>query len=453
MKPYSLTSTRNSSRIARSIASCVHGAMVLCIIATFPSSAVAGDDEASEGKGDVSPGSGSLFNAELAERMRIAHEDGDHRQRYRDLHLPILEEARENPEALWKFLTDPATPYLERQAAAHRCTDVFPPEFVPRLVDAIEALKPHSWGVRRYPINAAFAPGGGPEPMLPDEPINVLGHEWEPVAAPIDHPLTWDEHVAAPWPWQVERALNATWSSLSHRMPRHHRMKVTEMALQLPRATDDEARHFLKLSDLGFRTIEVLAAYYEIALDPVMETAAWEIMHFRMGFVRNPRTPHAPQLGAVLVEDVLRHSPHARAREAAAYRLKSFPVKHRRTHQTTRPIVPYAAIIAASERAIDEETGRERYLSHIERGRDMTQSIQWHRLSVYAFSVCETVPDPPIVVDRRMGHRSPEVAVKLDRFAEWFHENREMLEARAARQQSRIDAARAALRGEQPVNQ
>lgn len=417
--------------------------VVLLIAAVETSSVVSGGDEPPETKDSAHP---IGWDAELQERLRVAREEGDHRQRYRHLDLPILEEARENPEALWTFLTDPATPYLERQATAHRCADVFPPEFVPRLADAIESLKPRRWGVRAHPMSAFDPHVVSGERLLGEGPMEVLGHTWHPPSEPLDHPLTWDEHVAAPWPWQVEKSLNAAWTSLHHRMPPHHRMKATEIALQLPRETDEEARHFLKVSDLAMLTIEVLAAYYEIVLDPVMESSAWEVMHYRTRFIRNPQTPHAPYLGAALIEDVLRHSPHPRARDAAAYRLPDFQFKHRRIHRRTPPIVPYAAIIAASERAINESTGRWRDGRRIERGLDVTQSTQWHRLYVYAFSVCETIPDPPIVVNRRMEFGSPEVAVKLERFAEWFHEQRETLESKAAEQQANIDAARAALR-------
>lgn len=377
------------------------------------------------------------------DQVRIAIAEKDFRARYRDIDLPILTQARNDPEALWRFLTDPLTPYLQRQAAAHRCAEVFPPEYVPRLRRSIDALRRHSWRVRPHPSCSLLRPPDWTSEET-EGPLDVLGHAWMPPDEPIEHPLTWEEHLAAPWPWQVEQALWKTWSSLSNGMPQDNRRRLTEIALALPRATDEEANLFLDVSRVAHITDELLAAQYAIAFDPELRTAAQQVTQVHLRLVRRADVKDAPALATAFVEDVLRHSPHERARDNAALYLKALsPAAHLSIQRPLR-FAPCAAVIAACERAIDEETGSEHWAAHIARGHDVRHVLQWHRLYVYAFSVCKAIPDPPLRV-RRIDSRSPEVATMLKEFADWFKANREELEAHAARQQERIDAARARL--------
>lgn len=179
--------------------------MLVLVLQTIIAIVIVAEDPTTHGTREPEPSDAASQKQSL---LSISRED--FRPRYYEVDLPILDEARDDPEALWDFLTSPSTPFLERMAAAHRCGDVLPTEIILRVFDAIDELQFYDWGVLHHPLSSV---GWPPDDIVVaqlqrGEPIDVLGHKWTPPDEPIEHPITWEEHVAAPWPWQVEQALN-----------------------------------------------------------------------------------------------------------------------------------------------------------------------------------------------------------------------------------------------------
>lgn len=121
-----------------------------------------------------------------------------------------VSEAAKSPETLWALIIDPSTRYDDRMRAAEKAKDVLPPRYIAKQASAQLALEEerwkHQWWVRRGPVNALTT---GPAPRLPETVARtrVLGFEWVPPAEPLDYPTSLAELRRAPWPWQVERAL------------------------------------------------------------------------------------------------------------------------------------------------------------------------------------------------------------------------------------------------------
>lgn len=142
------------------------------------------------------------------ESFRKSQED---RPQLYDIHSAALDAALKKPAELLQFITAPGTAYLDRRAAAVQGARSIPPEQMPVVLR------------ERDEINAEAACGWGLQPdaraerylglhMVVRQPkaqtLTVLGHRWDLPAKSSPYPLSWDEEALAPWPWQVQMALN-----------------------------------------------------------------------------------------------------------------------------------------------------------------------------------------------------------------------------------------------------
>jgi hypothetical protein len=234
----------------------------------------------------------------------------------------------------------------------------------------------------------------------------VLGQPWTVPRTRSPFPLTWEEETAAPWPWRVRRALDEVYQALSPGSEttgeRARRWVATCEAL--PCTTPDEALLFVRASrqSTHLSSLEILARWRRIAADgSCLEAAA--LVGNAIGDLHRLWDDERGRLACrAMAAEILRDSPHKQARDAAAYGLRNLACEPLSWPQGKRLPVPAGALRAAIDRALDPATGD-----------------GWTRLYVYAFSVCEALPDPPFVPDRWTDPSSPRVAELLDEFAAW----------------------------------
>lgn len=115
-----------------------------------------------------------------------------------------VNEAAKSPEALWTFIIDPATRYDDRMLAAERAKDVLPARYVAKQIAAQVALEHerwnHHWWSSTRPSGAVVAP----ERVVKRQ---LLGFDWVPPSERMEYPVSLSQFRAAPWPWQLDRAL------------------------------------------------------------------------------------------------------------------------------------------------------------------------------------------------------------------------------------------------------
>jgi len=339
--------------------------------------------------------------------------------------LPWLEpdEGAVDPEALWRFLTDPATPWLAARAAALRCGDVFPLELLPRLLVARDELRAeemqHGFGLRPHPMSSVAYPGWC-GPLAAGEERWMLGRPWIVPAERSAWPLTFEEEAAAPWPWRALRTLDQVLNTIVPRGDPERTAAWLEVCLELPDATDAEARRFVLACPRG-ASLAVLARWRRYALDTDKPSAALAVAD-RLGSTHRMADDADVRLACrIVAAELLRGSPHPEARRTAAYGMRQLAEAWSPDAAVPVPPPPAAAILAAADLACDPATGGE-----------------WERFYVYALSACEALPEPPVDPDRRVSP-GPEALERLDSFCAWLARERPALEARAAAQAPELE--------------
>jgi hypothetical protein len=347
-----------------------------------------------------------------------------------------LSKALETPEDLWRFITAPDTPYIDRMAAVSQGSSLFPLEWMPRLMAAIGELRResrlHSWGVSQPVFSATRFNGLGIElqkinPKTPKEFI-VLGHKWNAPTNEIPYPETMQAKERAPWPWQVQNALNELLVYIKpYHTEREKAERWLEAAMQMPCTTDEEAGLFIEASKCSshVKTIAVMARWHWIALQPEFPNAACAVAMAIGETTRLWNDPFSQSVGQVIITDILRHSPHKNAKERAAYSLPDLRYRWVGVNRERKLPLPATAIVAASERALQLIDGDE-----------------WNRLYTYAFSVCETLDRPPVKPDRNMDPDSPMVTRLLKHFESWFADRKDDLLEEQAKEAPQLNNLR-----------
>ena len=322
--------------------------------------------------------------------------------RLREMNLPVLEAARSNPELLWRLLTDPETPETTRLAVGLRCGEGFDPGLAARLARAQVELERerevHEWGLRRHPLDNRIHLLG-PVPHA-GETRTVLNHPWKVPAERAGMPFTWEEYCAAPWPWRVSAALRALTNGLQSSMRGERARAWLEACLAMPQGTANDALAFVRATEIvRFESQPAVVARWRAIVvgGPGADEVARSLFRRLAEVHRMWDDAEGRAMLRVLVEDTLRRSPSAEARSQAAYCLPNLSrVRGREDKEPAEPAI--GALLAACELAGD------------------VRHDPWTRLYTFAFTVCEAVDDPPIVVDRLLRPNSPEAEASLAEF-------------------------------------
>ncbi len=318
-----------------------------------------------------------------------------------------IDRALQSPESLWEFVTRPEPFYLERRAAARQ--SVLPPEWLPKIWAAIDEVRRQSnaFGIAVHPMSAA-----GRISWRRPEPGRILGHLWTPPAQLIEYPLTPEERERAPWPWQVGSALNdlkAPFFPGTAGAPRRASAReYLGVVLTMPCSTDDEALLFIEaLTQFGgsFSPI-VLGVLRNIAVNPNLPLAA---LHASGAYVEENQywdEPRAYWLRYAGILAILRRSPHAAARDAAAHGVRELRVLRLDGDLYPQP-VPAAAVLEMGDRAMATDTGTD-----------------VRSLYALVFSIAAAVDEPPFPVQSGPGSDPLEMTRSVRAFREWYEVHR-----------------------------
>lgn len=391
----------------------------------------------------------------------------EHRPSLNQIRSPELTQALTSPEAFWIFITAPETAYSNRMAAAAQGVEIFPLKWLPRLLAAQAELAQerglHNWGMKPNPNNSAlvftlpsldkFLKTG-----LPRE-REILGHRWIVPETGSPYPMSWTEESLAPWPWQVQQALNQFYAALCPSDPYKLSRAPAwlDETMQLPWGTDGEAQTFVRLSNgsAHLKTMAVMARWRKIALDPSKPNAARDVAVNLSSAVRLWDDPASQTVGQVILTDIIRSCPNESAKQEAAWHLgeqRYVGRVHVEGVYEERLPLPVTSLLAVSEAATNSARGE-----------------QWTRLCMYVTGACKALDSreldkdsglmkgkfvtgidwnhPPLNPDEiyRMDPQSPKVGEFLKIFEQWFHRNEKKLRKETAKESPEIERVRKEL--------
>lgn len=375
-----------------------------------------------------------------------------------------LTRALKDPKTAWEFIISPDTSYLDRRAAAIQARPLFQRagdflDWLSRLHSAFADLRKVQWlwGIRMHPDSAAMRNDEQLRATLKGIPENertrrTLGHLWRIPAEPIDFPLTWKEESRAPWPWQVQKALNDLYFGFGpqHEVGPKPEEQWIEKMLKLPTRTDVGATQFVNLTSRSeVRNLAVLARWRRFTLDPRYPRTAVQIA---VGISPRWFEPQSNLIARLINLDIITLSPHKEARSEAMYRIRELRETSDGPPSYNRILVPvpFASVLAAGKRALDpaDDDGFNRLhrifaICGVLDDRPMATSGQ----RVGPFIAGRAWHKPPLVPKGGISPGSPEVAIGLKVFEDWFKAHRVELEAAAGKEAPELDKARQLLEG------
>lgn len=362
----------------------------------------------------------------ISEKLKL------HRPGYDEIKSVKLSCSLDDPEAVWKYMTAPETPYIQRLALAYRGDEWFPPRFMRRLMEARNLLRSeeqlHYWGMKQHPHDALAFFLLRSWKSLQDIPDSlrkrkILGSQWTVPSAETDYPISWEEECDAPWPWQVQRALNALLGKCMS-MPMTTEQSVDPWwdpwiaeALKIPCRTDREAVSFVEVTNTSasWKRPQVLSRWLRIAENPEFVDGARSVV-FALSMPSQKMTSYA------MILEFLKKSPHRNQISQLCIYLKNLMESMRSTSEYGPSWTPSSAVLLLGRYVNDPEYGTE-----------------WTRVN-WAFSICEIVSDPPFKADYHMAMESPLVPQRLAEFKAWFDKHETELVAASEKEKPALDA-------------
>lgn len=130
---------------------------------------------------------------------------------------PALEKAFLSSKSFWNFITDPATPYVDRMAAADRGGSMLSPQELALLWTAMAEVRSVPSGVGPPPCSAvAMIPLASNLNSRRDGSYRVvLGRRVKLPEVIAGFPITAEERNHSPWLWQLEKALSVLFDKVN----------------------------------------------------------------------------------------------------------------------------------------------------------------------------------------------------------------------------------------------
>lgn len=375
-----------------------------------------------------------------------------------------LTRALKDPKTAWEFIISPDTPYLDRRAAAIQARPLFQRagdflDWLSRLNSAFADLRKVEWlwGIRMHPDSAAMRNDEQLRTTLKGIPESkrtrrTLGHLWRVPVEPIDFPLTWEAESRAPWPWQVQKALQELYFGFGpqHEIGPRAEEQWTEKMLKLPTRTDIGATQFVALTSRSeVRNLSVLARWRRFTLDPRYPRTAVQIA---VGISPRWYEQRSNLIARLINLDIITLSPHKQARSEAMYRIRELRETSDGPPSFNRILlpVPFASVLAASKRALDpadDDEFNRLYRIFAICGVLDDRPLETSGLRVGPFTAGRAWNRPPLVPKGGISPGSPEVPIGLKAFEDWFKAHRAELEAAAGKETPELDKARQLLEG------
>jgi hypothetical protein len=333
--------------------------------------------------------------------------------------MSLVYAAWSSPDALWHFLTSPATGVPERRVAVSKGEQIIPVDWLPKILEArpdlLRERALYNFGIAADPRNA-YTPAHerykSPRDAVGSQ-INrsILGYPFEVPEQWIPFPPI-DDDLKRVWPAQVSDTLDALyWNLIGHADPD----RLDSVALSFP-CTDYQT---------AFQIVEItthVARRRHFAPPEVFGT--W------MNITRGNVNVNRASIGLVDVVSALDYQSNDNWAMAQVLGLEALQTNDSSitypaidSLRNFRP-VPYTFALAAA-----------RYLAS---SRDLA-SNRMYEADILLRAIGETPLGAPTSYDQK---KTAEYEQLATRFAAWLRQNEARLEEKSGLENTRIDAAR-----------
>jgi len=373
---------------------------------------------------------------------------------------PALENALLSSKSFWDYITDPATSYLDRMAAAHHGGSRLSPEELPWLWQAMADVRAVPSGVAAPPCSAvmlaalpltidALEPGSNrPRPRTTQV---VLGRETPVPTKNIDFPVTVEERDHSPWLWQMDRALSILFTRTNsyYGDPSRYPARV-KAAWNWP------------IPVLTYRPGDVVrnsAGGFVHNLDPVEWKLEWSRISIRSQALTEG-APHDPLLLETILKLALNNDNYyvaysARVDDLYAWGQDSYHFEEL-AHVAQIAILQktqwdnVAAQTAFVTASLARDNGYSASVPHVKPLKTATAVLaigrwavdkklsSWNRYYSFVNPVCRIADDPPFPPDQLRDPKDPQVDEKLKIFEAWFEKKKPALKQQAEAELPRL---------------
>ncbi|HUE03984.1 MAG TPA: hypothetical protein VMR62_30810 [Bryobacteraceae bacterium] len=342
---------------------------------------------------------------------------------------PALSSALQSESEFWHFVTDPATPYLDRWAAVTRGGNLIGVEQLPRLWKAVAEFQHLPFGVPSSPCDYLMSDNLDPWmwSRSKDQPVRstvakaqsrlILERSIE-VPLNIDYPLSREEQDNAPWLWQMQRVLpilNSNVNKYYSQPDRYAAMAEAAWKWQPSDFWEASVREEALLN--GPRNAAWIERLVRTALaenHPGIAAGATGPL-----YVWGPDSYHFEELIHAAQIAILQQTGKEDVAEQTAFWTARLAENKRTGPSQFKPMRTATAILAIAQWA-------------------QNQSLSdWSRYS-FAAKVCQMLDEPPFKANVHLRPDAPEVTESLHKFEAWLVKERPGLEREAVKERQHL---------------
>jgi len=358
---------------------------------------------------------------------------------------PALEKALLSSKSFWDYITDPATPYLDRMAAANRGGSILSPEDLPTLWQAMVEIETVPKGVDPPPCSAIAAINIRPlttQALKSGFSLNkpreqttrvILGREIQLPTKNIAFPITAEERDHSPWLWQMERALTIvfTKTNLYYGNPSRYPERVKaawDWPIPIPTYRPGEvvnnsipgewSRIHIRseaLTEGGPHDKLFLQTILKLALNHDNYNVAYS-SHVEDLYAWGQDSYHFEELAHVAQIAILQKTKWEDVAARVAFVATVELARYKRDPTNLPRVMPLktaTAILAIGRWATDRSLN------------------PWNRYSSFVVPICRIVDDPPFAPDQLREPEDPRLDERLRSFDAWFEKKKPALEQQA----------------------
>jgi hypothetical protein len=304
-----------------------------------------------------------------------------------------LTEALGSEKKFLRFLTDPATSYLDRMAAANHGGEIISSTELPLLWKSVAEFESLPTGVAPSPCDYLYSANLAPsmwvrrrEPFVKPaagESRTVLDRKTDVPVKKIDYPVTAEERSLAPWPWQMHKALTILNEkvNLYYADPVRYPLLVEAAQHWQPSNWPEAMVRGRALLERAPHNVLMLQMLLKLTLDePDRDVAVWATNYLYAWGQDSSHFQELAHAGQIAILRQTHSEPLAAQAAFQAWQLARFqPSVY---SPQLKPVRSATSILAIGRWAMDRNVS------------------PWDRYISFVNPICKVVGDPPIAPDK-----------------------------------------------------
>jgi hypothetical protein len=342
-----------------------------------------------------------------------------------------LEKALLSSSAFWDFITDPATPYLDRMEAAIRGGSVLSIEDLPKLWQAMVEIQMAPLVATASPCAYIQSDNLTPEMWIDRRNLGVpraaatlviIGHQVQVPKEVIDYPTTAEKRDRSPWLWQMEQALSMLFTKVNRYYgdPSRYPLLVKEAwdwpASVPSQPSADPSTEWLRL-DIRRQALTDWAPHNPLLLTTILKLALNNDNHLVAEsapvhelYASGRDSYHYEELAHAAQIAILQKTKWDDVAAQAAFQTTQLARdRHNSYTPQLAPLQTSTAIVAIGRWAMDKSLN------------------PWNRYYSFVRPLCQMMNNPPFPPDLIREPNDPKLGETLKIFEAWFEKEKPAL--------------------------